>query len=80
MCGPRRAWREGAVGRAGAGAAREGEAWLGTAAVHETDKPEGGLCCDAGKREASPVPATESRGYEDNASVLRRAAGSSAGA
>lgn len=56
VCGPRRARREGAVGRAGAGAAREGEAWLRAPAAHETDKLEGGLCRDAGKQEASPVP------------------------
>lgn len=56
VCGPRRAWREGVIGRAGAGAAREGEAWLGAPAVCQTDKPEGGPCRDAGKRGASPVP------------------------
>lgn len=56
VCGPRRAGREGAVRRAGAGAAREGEAWLGAPVARETDKPEGGPGRDAGEREASPVP------------------------
>lgn len=50
------AQREGAIGKVGAGAAWEGEAWLGAAAACDTDKAEGGPGCDAGKRETIPQP------------------------
>lgn len=42
---------EGTTGKGGAGAAWEGEAWLGA-----VDKAEGGPSRDAGRREAIPQP------------------------